>query len=57
MIRKEPVKGGQHLDPSTTLEVMFLRNLIEEFLEVVKFVNHFESQLQSLMFSTTTKSF
>lgn len=35
MIRKEPVKGGQHLDPSTTVEVNFLRNLIEEFLEVL----------------------
>ncbi|KAE9595341.1 putative intron-binding protein aquarius [Lupinus albus] len=35
MARKESVKGGQHLDPSTTLEVMFLRNLIEEFLEIL----------------------
>ncbi|XP_061365445.1 uncharacterized protein LOC133308765 [Gastrolobium bilobum] len=35
MTRKEPVKGGQHLDPSTTLEVMFLRNLIEEFLKIL----------------------
>lgn len=34
MARKEPVKGG-NFDPSTTLEVMFLKNLIEEFLEVV----------------------
>ncbi|KAL5192900.1 RNA helicase aquarius [Glycine soja] len=35
MIKKEPVKGdGSHLDPSTTVEVMFVRNLIEEFLEV-----------------------
>jgi len=36
MIKKEPVKGdGSHLDPSTTVEVMFVRNLIEEFLEVL----------------------
>lgn len=35
MLKKEPVKGGKHLDPSTTVEVTFLRNLIEEFLEVV----------------------
>jgi intron-binding protein aquarius len=35
MLKKEPVKGGNHLDPSTTVEVKFLRNLIEEFLEVV----------------------
>ncbi|MCI01954.1 intron-binding protein aquarius-like, partial [Trifolium medium] len=35
MLKKEPVKGGQLLDPSTTVEVKFLRNLIEEFLEVV----------------------
>ncbi|RDY09866.1 Intron-binding protein aquarius, partial [Mucuna pruriens] len=34
MSKKEPVKGGSHLDPSTTVEVMFVRNLIEEFLEV-----------------------
>ncbi|KAL1367940.1 hypothetical protein AAHE18_02G085100 [Arachis hypogaea] len=31
MIRREPVKG----DPSSTVEVMFLRNLIEEFLEIL----------------------
>ncbi|QCD89340.1 RNA helicase aquarius [Vigna unguiculata] len=36
MIKKEPVKGGGlHLDPSTTVEVMFVRNLIEEFLEIL----------------------
>ncbi|KAI4358024.1 hypothetical protein L6164_001935 [Bauhinia variegata] len=35
MIRKEPVKGGGHFDPTTNLEVMFLRNLIEEFLEIL----------------------
>ncbi|XP_019455598.1 PREDICTED: intron-binding protein aquarius-like [Lupinus angustifolius] len=35
MVRKESVKGGQQLDPSTTPEVMFLRNLIEEFLEIL----------------------
>ncbi|KAG4917316.1 hypothetical protein JHK85_055597 [Glycine max] len=36
MIKKEPVKGdGSHLDPSTTVEVMFVRNLIEEFLEIL----------------------
>jgi hypothetical protein len=35
MLKKEPVKGGNQLDPSTTVEVKFLRNLIEEFLEVV----------------------
>ena len=34
MIRKDPLKGGGPSDPSTSLEVMFLRNLIEEFLEV-----------------------
>lgn len=34
MIKKESVRGGNS-DPSTTLEVAFLRNLIEEFLEVV----------------------
>ncbi|TKY69055.1 Intron-binding protein aquarius [Spatholobus suberectus] len=36
MIKKEPVKeGGSHLDPSTAVEVMFVRNLIEEFLEIL----------------------
>ncbi|KAK7308329.1 hypothetical protein VNO77_41931 [Canavalia gladiata] len=35
MIRKDPMKGGLHLDSSTTLEVMFVRNLIEEFLEIL----------------------
>ncbi|KAH1235389.1 RNA helicase aquarius [Glycine max] len=36
MIKKEPVKGGgSHLDPLTKVEVMFVRNLIEEFMEVV----------------------
>ncbi|XP_027360461.1 RNA helicase aquarius isoform X2 [Abrus precatorius] len=35
MIKKEPVKGGSHLDPSNTPEVMFVRNLIEEFLEIL----------------------
>ncbi|OIW01887.1 hypothetical protein TanjilG_31069 [Lupinus angustifolius] len=35
MVRKEASKGGQHLDPSTTTEVMFLRNLIEEFMEIL----------------------
>lgn len=37
MIRKEAkeaAKRGEPFDPSTTLEVQFLRNLIEEFLEV-----------------------
>jgi len=51
MIKKEPVKGGGlHLDPSTTVEVMFVRNLIEEFLEVL-FVKKFECTLQCVMFS------
>ena len=27
--------GGEHFDPLNILEVKFLRNLIEEFLEVV----------------------
>lgn len=31
---KEAKKGGQPFDPSKVLEVRFLRNLIEEFLEV-----------------------
>ncbi|KAJ7942622.1 Embryo defective protein [Quillaja saponaria] len=35
MMRKEPVKGGGNFDPSTTLEVTFLRVLIQEFLEVL----------------------
>ncbi|WJX17061.1 hypothetical protein P8452_07016 [Trifolium repens] len=35
MLKKEPVKGGNQLDPSTTVEVKFLRNLIEEFLEIL----------------------
>ncbi|KAH0981776.1 hypothetical protein GBA52_008953 [Prunus armeniaca] len=38
MIRKEAkeaAKRGEPFDPSTTLEVQFLRNLIEEFLEIV----------------------
>ncbi|KAK7310334.1 hypothetical protein RJT34_07787 [Clitoria ternatea] len=35
MIKKEPVKGGQHLDLSTNVEVTFVRNLIEEFLEIL----------------------
>lgn len=38
MIRKEAkeaAKRGEPFDPSTTLEVQFLRNLIEEFLEIL----------------------
>ncbi|KAG5008532.1 hypothetical protein JHK85_027074 [Glycine max] len=36
MIKKEPVKGGgSHLDPLTKVEVMFVRNLIEEFMEIL----------------------
>lgn len=31
---KEATKRGGPFDPSTTVEVKFLRNLIEEFLEV-----------------------
>ena len=31
---KEAAKRGEEFDPSTKLEVKFLRNLIEEFLEV-----------------------
>ncbi|XP_028795937.1 RNA helicase aquarius [Neltuma alba] len=34
MVRKEPLKEGNS-DPSATLEVTFLRNLIEEFLEIL----------------------
>lgn len=57
MIKKEPVKGGgSHLDPSTAVEVMFVRNLVEEFLEVL-FVKKFECTLQCVMFSTVTKYF
>ncbi|KAM1229509.1 hypothetical protein ACFX2G_040678 [Malus domestica] len=32
---KDAAKRGEPFDPSTTLEVQFLRNLIEEFLEVI----------------------
>ncbi|CAL9183877.1 unnamed protein product [Musa hybrid cultivar] len=32
---KEAKKGGQPFDPSKVLEVRFLRNLIEEFLEIL----------------------
>lgn len=32
---KEAKKGGQPVDPSNRLEVRFLKNLIEEFLEVI----------------------
>ncbi|KAF3962910.1 hypothetical protein CMV_012628 [Castanea mollissima] len=32
---KEATKRGELFDPSTKLEVKFLRNLIEEFLEVL----------------------
>lgn len=32
---KEATKRGEHFDPASALEVKFLRNLIEEFLEVV----------------------
>ena len=32
---KEATKQGELFDPSTKLEVNFLRNLIEEFLEVL----------------------
>lgn len=35
MIKKESGKGGHHSDQSTAVEVMFLRNLIEEFLEIL----------------------
>jgi intron-binding protein aquarius len=35
MIKREAAKNGESFNPSTTLEVQFLRNLIEEFLEVV----------------------
>ena len=34
---KEATKGGELFDPSTKLEVKFLRNLIEEFLEVLSY--------------------
>lgn len=32
---KEATKRGEQFDPASMLEVKFLRNLIEEFLEVV----------------------
>lgn len=32
---KEAAKWGEPFDPSSSLEVKFLRNLIEEFLEVL----------------------
>lgn len=40
---KEVAKRGEHFDPLNMLEVKFLINLIEEFLEVVVslFVNCF----------------
>ncbi|XP_058724177.1 uncharacterized protein LOC131595734 isoform X2 [Vicia villosa] len=44
MLKKEPVKGGQHSDPSTAVEVTFLKNLIEEFLEILD--SHVFSQRQ-----------
>ena len=34
---KEATKRGGLFDPSTKLEVKFLRNLIEEFLEVLSY--------------------
>lgn len=37
MIKKESkktMKRGESFDPSSSLEVKFLRNLVEEFLEV-----------------------
>ena len=34
---KEATKQGELFDPSTKLEVKFLRNLIEEFLEVLSY--------------------
>ena len=34
---KEATKRGELFDPSTKLEVKFLRNLIEEFLEVLSY--------------------
>ena len=40
MIRREAneaTKRGELFDPSTKLEVKFLRNLIEEFLEVLSY--------------------
>lgn len=32
---KEAMKRGQTFDPTSSFEVKFLRNLIEEFLEVL----------------------
>ncbi|KAH7528063.1 hypothetical protein FEM48_Zijuj05G0031900 [Ziziphus jujuba var. spinosa] len=32
---KEAMKRGEHFDPTSTLEVKFLRNLIDEFLEIL----------------------
>ena len=34
---KEATKRGELFDPSTKLEVKFLRNLIEKFLEVLSY--------------------
>ena len=34
---KEATKRGELFDPSTKLEVKYLRNLIEEFLEVLSY--------------------
>lgn len=36
---KEAVKEGESFDPSSSIEVNFLRNLIEEFLEVLLMLN------------------
>ncbi|KAL6124939.1 hypothetical protein ACLB2K_077447 [Fragaria x ananassa] len=35
MVKREAAKHGESFDPSTALEVQFLRNLIEEFLEIL----------------------
>ena len=36
---KEAMKQGEPFDPSTMLEAKFLRNIIEEFLEVPFLLN------------------
>lgn len=52
--RKEAKRKGQEFNPSNMLEVNFLRNLIEEFLEildskviVLKHIDHEETQLSN----------
>lgn len=51
---KEAMKRGEHFDPTSTLEVKFLRNLIDEFLEVV-FCTYYLVLLWILNFSFVFK--